>query len=239
MYLCGLNQYCNYHGLSKVQKRPIHEERCGWREAKIQVQGMRLQLHGGEEVGRQVGGSAEAGAGPLPGRARLQGHREGARHKLRHGLPMDKEVGRAGGAAGGRRARPGRRAGRAALLRTVKKNCRWIWTAVDRLARKHIAFVCGDRSGNTGAKLKREIEHLAVERFFSDRWKAYAEVFPTDRLKQSKAETYTVESYNCRIRHYLARFRRKGLCYSKSESMIVNSMNLLFLKLNNQLSMVI
>ncbi len=121
MYLCGLNQYCNYHGLSIVQKRPIHEERCGWREAKIQVQGMRLQLHGGEEVGRQVGGSAEAGAGPLPGRARLQGHREGARHKLRHGLPMDKEVGRASGVAGGRRARPGRRAGRAALLRTVKK----------------------------------------------------------------------------------------------------------------------
>ena len=75
-----------------------------------------------------------------------------------------------------------------------------------------------------------------MERFFSDRWKAYAEVFPTDRLKQSKAETYTVESYNCRIRHYLARFKRKGLFYSKSESMIVNSLNLLFLKLNNQLS---
>ncbi|MBQ9469835.1 MAG: IS1 family transposase, partial [Bacteroidales bacterium] len=40
-------------------------------------------------------------------------------------------------------------------------------------------------------------------------------------------------------RHYLARFKRKGLCYSKSESMIVNSLNLLFLKLNNQLSILI
>ena len=117
-------------------------------------------------------------------------------------------------------------------------------------------------------------------RFFSDHWKAYAELFPADKLKQNKvlcekladhqghkpqfmffcgtedfaitscrqmadklkqtkAETYTVEGYNCRIRHYLARFRRKGLCYSKSESMIVNSLNLLFLKLNNQLSIVI
>ena len=57
-----------------------------------------------------------------------------------------------------------------------------------------------------------------------------------EELKQTKAETYTVEGYNCRIRHYLARFKRKGLCYSKSEEMIVNSLNLLFLKLNNQLS---
>ena len=72
--------------------------------------------------------------------------------------------------------------------------------------------------------------------FFSDHWKAYAEVFPADKLKQTKAETYTVEGYNCRIRHYLARFKRKGLCYSKSEEMIVNSLNLLFLKLNNRLS---
>ena len=90
-----------------------------------------------------------------------------------------------------------------------------------------------------GARLKEEIGHLTVERFFSDHWKAYAEVFPADKLKQTKAETYTIEGYNCRIRHYLARFKRKGLCYSKSESMIVNFLNLLFLKLNDQLSMVI
>jgi hypothetical protein len=29
---------------------------------------------------------------------------------------------------------------------------------------------------------------------------------------QSKAETYTVEGYNSRVRHYLARFKRKGKC---------------------------
>lgn len=120
-----------------------------------------------------------------------------------------------------------------------QKNTRWIWTAVDRLARKHIAFVCGDRSGNTGSRLKEEIRHLTVERFFSDYWKAYAEMFPADKLKQTKTETYTIEGYNCRIRHYLTRFKRKRLCRSKSENMIVNSLNLLFLKLNNKLSKVI
>ena len=53
---------------------------------------------------------------------------------------------------------------------------------------------------------------------------------------QSKAETFTVEGYNSRIRHYLARFRRKTKCYSKAEHMIEKSLNLLMLKLNNELS---
>ena len=53
---------------------------------------------------------------------------------------------------------------------------------------------------------------------------------------QSKAETYTVEGYNSRIRHYLARFKRKTKSYSKVEYMIVIPLNLLFMKLNQQLS---
>lgn len=32
----------------------------------------------------------------------------------------------------------------------------------------------------------------------------------------TKAETALVESWNCRLRHYLARLKRKTLCYSKS-----------------------
>ncbi|MBQ8958438.1 MAG: SelB C-terminal domain-containing protein, partial [Bacteroidales bacterium] len=35
------------------------------------------------------------------------------------------------------------------------------------LAGKHIAFVCGDRSSDTGAKLKGEIERLTVERHYA------------------------------------------------------------------------
>ena len=53
---------------------------------------------------------------------------------------------------------------------------------------------------------------------------------------QTKAETFTVEGYNSRIRHYLARFKREVKCYSKSELMIEISLNLLMLKLNNKLT---
>jgi len=63
-------------------------------------------------------------------------------------------------------------------------------------------------SAGTGAAAKgrvsrKKIRHLTVERFLSDHWKAYTETFPADRLKQTKAETYTVEGYNCRIRKAL------------------------------------
>ncbi len=56
---------------------------------------------------------------------------------------------------------------------------------------------------------------------------------------QSKAEPFTVEGYNSRIRHYLARFKRKTKCYSKAEHMIEKSLKLLILKLNNELTMLI
>ncbi|KAA6305523.1 hypothetical protein EZS27_042824, partial [termite gut metagenome] len=45
--------------------------------------------------------------------------------------------------------------------------------------------------------------------------------------------TFTVEGYNSRIRHYLARFKRKGKCYSKAQHMIDKSLKLLFLKVKN------
>ena len=57
-----------------------------------------------------------------------------------------------------------------------------------------------------------------------------------EQLVQSKAETYTVESYNGVIRHFLARFRRKTKCYSKSEDMINYSLCLLMTKRNNLIS---
>ena len=70
----------------------------------------------------------------------------------------------------------------------------------------------------------------------TDYWKSYKEMIPTELLVQSKAETYTVESYNGIIRHFLARFRRKTKCYSKSEKMMEYSLSLLMVKRNNLLS---
>ncbi|MBC6411063.1 MAG: IS1 family transposase, partial [Ekhidna sp.] len=49
-----------------------------------------------------------------------------------------------------------------------------------------------------------------------------------DKHVQSKAETYSIEGLNSMISHYLARFRRKTISYSKSQEMMVYSLNLLF-----------
>ncbi|OAV63724.1 IS1 transposase [Bacteroidales bacterium Barb6] len=77
---------------------------------------------------------------------------------------------------------------------------------------------------------------MDVSFYCSDYWKSYKEFIPAEKHLQTKAETFTVEGYNSRIRHYLARFKRKGKCYSKAEHMIEKSLKLLFLKLNNELT---
>jgi insertion element IS1 protein InsB len=53
----------------------------------------------------------------------------------------------------------------------------------------------------------------------TDYFKIYRDYFPADKHIASKKETYTVESVNSDIRHYIARFRRKTKCTSKSAEM--------------------
>jgi len=118
----------------------------------------------------------------------------------------------------------------------VQKNYCWVWIAVDRFGKRYIDFVCGDRSTATGIKLWNKLEAMDISLFCSDYWKSYCEFVPADKHFQTKAETFTVEGYNCRIRHYLARFKRRGLYYSKAVHMIEKSLNLLCLKLNNEIS---
>jgi len=69
----------------------------------------------------------------------------------------------------------------------------------------------------------------------TDYWKAYMEFIPKTKRVQSKAETYTIEGLNSLVRHFLARFKRKTKCYSKSLQMIEYSLHLLFAKLNGDL----
>jgi len=121
----------------------------------------------------------------------------------------------------------------------VKKNYCWIWIAVDRFGKRFISFVCADRSTQTGLKLWNNLKDKEISLFCSDHWKSYSEFIPPEKHIQSKAETFTLEGYNSGIRHYLARFKPKGKCYSKAEYMIqveilgfLRSLKLLFLKLN-------
>jgi len=152
---------------------------------------------------------------------------------------MDKSMGEIGRTTQKRRRNRSCRTRRNAHLCRSKKNYKWIWIAVDRFEKRFLSFVCGDRSTKTGLKLWEKIKDLTVGFYASDHWKSYEEFIPPQKHLQTKAETYTVEGYNSRIRHYLARFKRKTKCYSKVDYMIVISLNLLMLKLNNELSILI
>jgi len=94
----------------------------------------------------------------------------------------------------------------------------------------------GNRGTETGKKLWNRVKNYADGFVMADYWKSYKEMIPLEQLVQSKAETYTVESYNSVIRHFLARFRRKTKCYSKCEKMIEYSLILLMAKRNNLIS---
>jgi len=115
-----------------------------------------------------------------------------------------------------------------------KKSYRWIGIAVNRVGKRFLSFVCGDQQAATGLRLWEKLKGLSVGTFATDHWQSYEEFIPPEQHCQSKSETCMVESYNSRIRHYLARFKRKTKCYSKSDEMIVISLNLLMERLNNK-----
>jgi transposase-like protein/IS1 family transposase len=77
-----------------------------------------------------------------------------------------------------------------------QKNCRRIWITVDRFGRRYLSFVCGDRSTRTGLKLWHTLKCMDITSFASDYWKSYEEFISPGKHLQTKAETYTVESYN-------------------------------------------
>ena len=107
-----------------------------------------------------------------------------------------------------------------------KKNI-WLWTAVDRESKKLVGYEGGTRETKYFERLSRKISHIEPKKYASDRYEAYNLIDPKKRLI-GKAHTYTVERMNRLLRHYLARFRRKTYCWSKSLSMINDSV-LLFI----------
>jgi insertion element IS1 protein InsB len=95
-----------------------------------------------------------------------------------------------------------------------------------------VAFEVGDRSEITGDRLFRKIDHEKVKLYCTDNYEVYNILIPKEKHIATKKETYTVEGVNTIIRHFLARFTRRTLCYSKSVEMIRYSLNLLFYRRN-------
>ena len=103
-----------------------------------------------------------------------------------------------------------------------KSQKRWVWLALCRRTRQIVAFVIGDRSEDACHKLWNQIpapyKRCAT---FSDFWKAYQNVFPEETHQSVGKETGLtahVERWNLTLRQRLARFVRKSLSFSKSDT---------------------
>lgn len=94
------------------------------------------------------------------------------------------------------------------------------WIAIDQHTKHILGFVCGKRDSKTFKRLYNHLSTDNITLLCTDYWKAYADVIPTYKHLQSKKQTFTIESYNDRIHHYLARFKRRTKCYSKCKKII-------------------
>ena len=78
-------------------------------------------------------------------------------------------------------------------------------------------FEVGDGSKSTYLKIALRIEEdYKIKHLCTDGNKIYSYYNIAEQHHVTKSETCLVESWNCRLRHYLARLHRKTLCYSKS-----------------------
>jgi len=79
---------------------------------------------------------------------------------------------------------------------------------------------CGNRSRKTLKKMVDRLSVWDVEFYCTDKWEAYASVFPAEKLVMSKKVTIGIERNNCRNRHWFKRFCRKSIVVSKSKEMV-------------------
>ena len=111
-----------------------------------------------------------------------------------------------------------------------KSNKIYVWLDVDRVRNKVVDFeVTTSRSSDAYLPLVERLKekyHTAIAA--SDHYSVYNVHHFADKHIMTKAETSLVESKNSLIRHYLARFNRKTMRYSKAIDMIENSILLLF-----------
>jgi insertion element IS1 protein InsB len=55
----------------------------------------------------------------------------------------------------------------------------------------------------------KKIKEYEMKYIVSDYWKPSESIMPEEKHLQTKAETFTVERYNCLFRHFLVRMSRK------------------------------
>jgi insertion element IS1 protein InsB len=99
-----------------------------------------------------------------------------------------------------------------------KKACKlWIWKAIDRDRGQLLDWECGNRDTATLKKMVNRLEKWDVTFYCTDKWEAYASVFPPEKLIMDKSITHEIERNNCRNRHWFGRFKRKSIVVTKSD----------------------
>jgi len=107
------------------------------------------------------------------------------------------------------------------VLKRARK--RRVWIALCRATRQVVAYFIGDRSRESCRRLWGRIPAAYREgRCFTDFREAYRSVIPAEQHTAAGKEsgfTSRVERWNNTLRQRLARFVRKTLSFSKSETM--------------------
>lgn len=115
-----------------------------------------------------------------------------------------------------------------------KKKKRWLWLAVCRESRRILDFQLGGRGKATLQKLLYKIQPVECKKYYTDRHGPFKSVFPAHKHHSVPGNTNTIEGINSAVRHYLARFRRRSKCYSKSLVMVEASIRLLMYKFDRR-----
>lgn len=92
----------------------------------------------------------------------------------------------------------------------------------------------GCRGIKTLKRLWGRLKAFEVQVYCTDHWKAYEAVLPRGRLVQSKAETYTAEQIWSDLRHWFARFKRRGKVVSRSLDDMKQAIALQFHRVNSK-----
>ena len=105
-------------------------------------------------------------------------------------------------------------------LSQKKTNKLWVWKAWDRASGRLVDWELGGRDAATLDKLLARLKRWNPRLYCTDDWAAYAELIPQGRLFVGKEETHGIERDHARQRHWLARFRRRGVVVSKAKRMV-------------------
>lgn len=117
-----------------------------------------------------------------------------------------------------------------------KRRKYWLWIALCRDTKRILGFQVGGRNKSTLQKLYDKLSVVECQKYYTDGHAPYKGVLPKKKHSSTPGQTNTIEGINSAIRHYLARFRRRTKCYSKSLRMVEVTINLLANKFNQKVA---